>query len=80
MLVGTIQEVVREKVMPTMVEIWKTEGIAEIVLMLLRSKFAKVPRRIENAIRSMRGPTALDSLAIHVTHCQSLKEFAKALN
>lgn len=55
------------------------QGKADIVLTLLRNKFTKVPKRIENAIRSMTDPTALESLAVHVLHCQSLEEFEKAL-
>ena len=58
---------------------WKAEGKAEIVLKLLQDKFNKIPKRIENAVRSMTDPTALESLAVHVMHSKSLKEFEEAL-
>ena len=58
----------------------EARGKAGIVVRLLRDKFQKVPKRIENAIRSMTDSTALESLASHVLHCQSLKEFEKALH
>jgi len=54
-------------------------GKAETVLTFLRAKFSRVPKRIEKTIRSMTDPTALESLAVHVVHCQSLNEFAEAL-
>ena len=56
-----------------------TRGKAETVLTFLRAKFNKVPKRIENTIRSMTDPTALESLAVHVVHCKSLNEFTEAL-
>lgn len=58
---------------------WKAEGAANVVMELLQDKFNKVPKRIENAVRSMVDPTALNSLAVQVTHCQSLKEFEELL-
>jgi flagellar biosynthesis/type III secretory pathway protein FliH len=58
----------------------RAEGQAETLLTFLRTKFCKVPKRIENTVRSMTDPMALDSLAVHVVHCKSLKEFEKALN
>ena len=58
----------------------KAEGKADIVLTFLRAKFHKIPKRIENAVRSMTDPTALESLATQILHCQSLKEFEKALH
>ena len=58
----------------------KVEGKAELILTFLRKKFHRVPKRIENAIRSMVDPTALESLAVHILDCQSLEEFEKALN
>jgi len=61
------------------IAIGKAEGKAETVMVLLRAKFNKVPKRIENAIRSMTDPTALESLAVQVVHCKSLREFAEAL-
>jgi hypothetical protein len=57
----------------------KAEGEANIVLLLLRKKFHKVPKKLENAIRSMTDSTALESLAAHVVDCQSLDEFSDAL-
>jgi hypothetical protein len=90
-LLGTFEEVVGEKIMPTMVEIWKAEGEAigetrgtargkaEAVLTVLRARFKKVPKGIENVIRQMADPIALDSWAAHAATCQSLDEFAKAV-
>ena len=58
---------------------WESKGAANVVLTLLQDKFNKVPKKIESAIRSMVDPTALSSLAVQVTHCQSLKEFEELL-
>ena len=82
-LLGTFQEVVGEKIMPTLAEMWKAEGKAEgkaeTVLTFLRARFRQVPERIENAIRQMTDPIALDSWAEHAATCQSLEDFEKAL-
>ena len=70
--------------MPTMVQIWKAEGVAEgevkgTVLTLLRVRFKNVPKNIEKAVRAMTDLTALKSLAVHAETCKSLDEFAEAL-
>ena len=94
-LFGMFREFIGDDVMTTIIDTWKAEGRAEaeavsapkwkaesaanIVLKLLQNKFNKVPKRIENAVRSMTDPTALESLAVHVMHSQSLKEFEEAL-
>ena len=58
----------------------ETQKGRSMLLTLLRKKFQKVPKKIENAIQSMTDPTALESLAAHVLDSQSLDEFEKALN
>ena len=68
---GTVQEVAGEKIMPTMVEVWK----AEAVLSFLRAKFHRVPKRMETTIRQITDPVALDSWITHAATCQSLEEF-----
>ena len=73
--------------MPTMVEIWKaegkaegkTEGKAETVLTVLRARFQNIPQEVENAIRQMRDPIALDSWAAQAATSLSMEEFAEAL-
>ena len=70
--------------MPTMVQIWKAEGVAEgiakgTVLAFLRARFKKVPKGIEKAVHAMTDLTALKSLAVHAETCKSLDEFAEAL-
>jgi len=81
--------------MPTMVEIWKAEGVAEgiakgktegktetareIILESLREKFGKVPKHIERAINQMNDPIALKSLAVRTNNCKTLDEFAGEL-
>ena len=52
---------------------------AGTVLMLLRTKFKKIPKEIEKTIRQMSDPIALDSLAAHVLHSETLDDFATAL-
>ena len=80
---GTVQEVAGEKIMPTMVEIWKaegkTEGKAEAVLSFLRAKFHQIPKRMETTIRQITDPVALDSWITRAATCQSLEEFSTAL-
>ena len=51
----------------------------EVLLKILRKKFNKVPRDVENTISKMTDPVALDSWAEHALDCQSMAEFAKAV-
>ena len=67
-------------------ELWvggKTEGKAEagrnMLLAFLRGKFGKVPQDIENAIRQMNDPIALESLAVRSGYCKTLDDFAEEL-
>jgi len=91
-LLGTFEEVVGERVMSTLVEMWKAEGEAigvakgkaegeekGKVLAILEVRFNKVPKGIEKAIRSMVDLIALKSLVEHAKTCQSLDDFAEAL-
>ena len=82
-MLGTFKEIVGEKDMPTMVEIWKAEGKAEtgrnMVLAFLRGKFGKVPNDIEEAICQMNDPIALESLAARTANCKTLDEFVVEL-
>jgi hypothetical protein len=86
--IDTVQEVVGEKIMPTMVEIWKAEGKAEgkveagrnMILAVLRAKFNTIPKKVEDAVRSMNDPTALESFAVQAASCTSLEEFKKILD
>jgi hypothetical protein len=54
-------------------------GEKNMLLKVLQAKFHKVPKKIENTIRAMTDTIALESLAVHVTNCDSLDEFAKTL-
>ncbi len=73
--------------MPTILEQFVAEGeargearrAAESVLTVLRARFAKVPKQVENTIRQMVDPIALDSLTAHAATCKSLDDFAKSL-
>ena len=63
-------------------ELWvggKAEGKAGTVLMLLRTKFRQIPQEVETAVYQMTDPIALDSLAAHVLHSETLDEFTTAL-
>ena len=57
----------------------EARGKAEAVLGFLRKKFHRIPKKIENAVRQMSDPIALDSLVAHVVDCKTLDEFAEAL-
>ena len=67
-------------------KLW-TGGIAEgevksarnMLLAFLRGRFDKVPQDIENAIRQMNDPIALESLAARTANCKTLDEFAAEL-
>ena len=90
-LYDTIKNIVEVETMPTMLEKWtaeaiakgeakwKAEGKAEAVLTVLRTRFRKIPKEIEQAIRQIIDPIALDSWTAQATTCQSLDEFAEAL-
>ena len=54
-------------------------GKAEMLLTILRTRFHRIPKETEQAIRQMTDPIALDSWAAHATVCTSMEEFTKAL-
>ncbi len=58
----------------------KAEGKAEAVLTFLRVRFNQVPQEVEDAIRKMNDPTALDSWTAHAATCKTLEEFEKAIH
>ena len=57
----------------------EAKGKAEALLTVLRTRFKKVPKGIENAVNKMKDPTALQSWIAFAATCQSLDEFAEAL-
>jgi hypothetical protein len=57
----------------------ETRGKVEALLTVLRSRFSRVPKDVEKAIRQMSDPIALDSWTAHAATCQTLSEFAEAL-
>jgi hypothetical protein len=82
-MLGTFKEILGEKDMPTMVEIWKAEEKTntgrEMVLTVLRARFMNIPNEVEEAILTISDPTALKSWAAHAATCQTISEFAEAL-
>ncbi len=56
------------------------EGKSEMVLTVLRARFNQVPQEVEEAIRKITDPTALDSWASHAATCNTLEEFEKAIH
>ena len=57
----------------------KTETGRDMILTVLRARFKKVPKWIEQAICQMNDPIALKSRAADAATCQSLDEFAETL-
>ena len=57
----------------------ETRGKAGTLLKILRKRFNKVPKDVENTIRKMTDPVALDSWAEHALDCQSMAEFSQAV-
>jgi predicted transposase/invertase (TIGR01784 family) len=61
----------------------RAEGRAEVarnsVLTVLRKRFTNIPDEMEQAIRQMNDPIALDSLLSLALDCRTLDEFATAL-
>ena len=55
----------------------KTETGRNMVLAVLRARFKKVPKSVEQAIRQMNDPIALESRAADAATCQSLDEFVQ---
>jgi len=68
-----------EKYGPRFIAEGKAEGKAESVLTVLRTRFKKVPKRVEQSVRQITDPTALDSWTAQAATCQSLDEFTEAL-
>ena len=66
---------------------WIAEGEArgelnkgrEVLLKILRARFKRVPRDVENTISKMIDPVALDSWAVHAATCESMDEFSSAI-
>ena len=61
----------------------KAEGKAEagrnMVLTVLRARFKRVPKDVEQAILAISDPIALESWAAQAATCETLDEFAEAL-
>jgi hypothetical protein len=51
----------------------------DVVLLALRKKFARVPKRIESVIRRVSDPIILESLVGEVIVSETLDEFAAVL-
>ena len=90
-LYDTIKNIVEVETMPTMLEKWtaerkaewqaegETRGKIETVLNVLRARFKRVPKEVEQIMRQMTDPIALDSWAAQAATCDTLDEFADAL-
>ncbi|MDR2704255.1 MAG: hypothetical protein LBC02_00605 [Planctomycetaceae bacterium] len=63
----------------TFLEKLEAKGKQDMVLLVLRNKFMKVPTKIETAIRDINDPIAIESLCVHALSCRTLKEFAADL-
>ena len=57
----------------------KAENGRAILLKILRKKFNKIPKDVENKIGKMTDPVALDSWVEHALTCPSMSEFARAV-
>ena len=58
----------------------EAKGKAEAVLTFLRTRFKKVPKRVEQSIRKTTDLNILDSWTARAATCQSIDEFAQALH
>ena len=56
-----------------------TEASRKIVLTVLRARFHNVPQEVENAIRQISDPIALESWVALAATSLSTEEFAEAL-
>ena len=61
------------------IAIGEAKGKAESVLTVLRTRFEKGPREVEQTIREITDPVALDSWTACAATCQSLDDFVTAL-
>ena len=57
----------------------ETKAGRNMVLTVLRARFRKVPKEVEKAILALSDPIALESWAVQAATCQSMDEFAQAL-
>jgi hypothetical protein len=76
------EEEAHKMTMTTAEELWvggETKAGRSMVITFLRAKFKRVPKEIEDAINQMNDPVALESLAAHAGHSDTLAEFAEAL-
>jgi hypothetical protein len=62
------------------VAVGRAEGKADALLTILRKKFKKVPKGVENVHRGMTDSIAIESLLAHALDSRTLDEFASALN
>ena len=82
-----INSIVEVETMPTMLEKrkaeWQTEAVvkerAEMILKTLRKRFGNVPQGIEESVRSMSDPIALESLLETALDSSTLEEFVDVL-
>ena len=71
----------------TMAEELLTQGEAKgeakagrkLILAFLRGKFGNIPKEIEEAVKQMNDPIALESLAARTGNCKTLDEFVAEL-
>jgi flagellar biosynthesis/type III secretory pathway protein FliH len=61
------------------VALGEARGKIEAVLTVLRTRFHRIPKDVETAIRQMTDPISLDSWTAQAATCQSMDEFAEAL-
>ena len=90
-MMEVFESVVKEKVMPTMVEIWKAEGAAEgkaegkvegvvrAILRTLTRNFGTVPESISARVQAVTNIDKLDELLDMAYDCADLDEFERAV-
>jgi len=71
------EQAMRKTIFEEREEIGEIKAGRNMVLAVLRARFKKVPKGIEQAIRQMNDPIALESRAADAATCQSLEEFAQ---
>ena len=86
-LYETIKKIVEVESMPTLLEKWTADAVAKkeaemgrnMVLVALRTRFNKIPKEVEDAVRTMSDSIALESLHVEAIQCDTLDEFIEGL-
>ena len=71
--------ILSEEIDAAFTEKYAVPSKADTVMVVLRARFSKVPKKVESTIRQISDPIVLDSCAAQAATCHTIEEFGEAL-